>query len=91
MATTQLIDGTIRICKDTSPTPRTEWRLEVTAKNGTQVTLGLDYPLREFLREALGTYPDDVQAPRPFEFFDDNDQDNFEDDGFGDSSDYEEP
>ena len=89
MATTQLLDGSIRICKIMTPNPRTEWQLEVTGKDGYTVTLGLDFPLREFMHEVLDLYPDDLPKPGTFEFFDANDQDNFEDDGFGDSSDYE--
>jgi hypothetical protein len=62
MATTQLLDGSIRICKVLTPNPRTEWQLEVTSKDGVQVTMGLDFPLREFLREVLDQYPDDMPA-----------------------------
>jgi hypothetical protein len=36
------------------------------------VALGLNYPLREFMREVLADYPDDEPAYRPFPLFDDD-------------------
>jgi hypothetical protein len=56
MATTQLLDGSIRICKVLTPNPRTEWQLEVTSPAGVTVTLGVDFPLREFFKEVLDLY-----------------------------------
>ena len=85
MATTQLLDGSIRICKVLIPNPRTEWQLEVTGKDGHTVTLGLDFPLREFLHEVLKLYPNDLPKPRPFEFFDDNCEEDLGDVGHPDN------
>jgi hypothetical protein len=62
VAITQLLDGTIRVCKDLSPSQRTEWKLEVTGKDGAIVVLGIDFPLREFLGEVLDLYQDDYPA-----------------------------
>jgi hypothetical protein len=76
MATTQLLDGSIRICKVLTPNPRTEWQLEVTSNAGVTVVLGVDFPLREFLHEVLDLYPDDLPKPSfiPYgEFFDEED------------------
>jgi hypothetical protein len=75
MATTQLLDGSIRICKVLTPNPRTEWQLEVTSNAGVSVVLGVDFPLREFFKEVLDLYPDDMPAPAVrlwSEFDDDN-------------------